>query len=185
MSLAETKSQGQDLYFGPPHGLVRTFTLHARNIAGKPVLLSTSRFRVARLRITREIEERFEWLQPGDSFDIPLKGNAFFDVDKLSPYYRGPDSAYSSKEPRLMFNFKDVSADEVLKYVCEATGWIFALEKRIPGTLDAVSGTEIPISKVIDFLNAVLRRRGVFIVNPCAPDLPGPYQILRIVDSEP
>jgi general secretion pathway protein D len=89
-----------------------------------------------------------------------------------------------SVEKELTFNFKDASVDGVLKYVSSATGWIFVQEKRVSGTIDAVSDAKVPVSKCLDFLNAALRRHGATIPNPYSPSLPKPGQILKLQDVD-
>ncbi len=88
------------------------------------------------------------------------------------------------EEKKLRFQFKDASADAVLQYVSSVTGWIFVQEKRVTGTIDAVSDTEVPASKVLDFLNAALRRHGATILNPYSPGLPKPGQVLKVQDVD-
>lgn len=88
------------------------------------------------------------------------------------------------EEKKLRFQFKDASADAVLQYVSSVTGWIFVQEKRVTGTIDAVSDTEVPVSKVLDFLNAALRRHGATILNPYSPGLPKPGQVLKVQDVD-
>lgn len=87
-------------------------------------------------------------------------------------------------EKKLTFRFKDASADAVLSYVSSVTGWIFVQEKRVSGTIDAVSDTDVPVSKCLDFLNAALRRHGATIPNPYSPGLPKPGQILKVQDVD-
>ncbi|HEX7897668.1 MAG TPA: secretin N-terminal domain-containing protein [Planctomycetota bacterium] len=87
-------------------------------------------------------------------------------------------------EKKLSFRFKDASADAVLSYVSSVTGWIFVQEKRVSGTIEAVSDTEVPVSKCLDFLNAALRRHGATIPNPYSPGLPKPGQILKVQDVD-
>jgi general secretion pathway protein D len=92
----------------------------------------------------------------------------------------GQDAA----EKKLKFNFKDASVDAVLQYVSSATGWIFVLEKKVSGTIDAVSDVEIPVSKCLDFLNAALRRHAAIIPNPYSPGLPKAGQVLKLQDVD-
>jgi len=86
------------------------------------------------------------------------------------------------KEKKLSFHFKDASVDAVLKYVSSVTGWIFVQEKQVTGTVTAVSDTDVPASKCLDFLNAALRPVDAIIVNPAAPDVPKPGQVLKVQD---
>src|SRR5438128_7297164 len=86
------------------------------------------------------------------------------------------------KEKKLSFHFKDASVDAVLKYVSSVTGWIFVQEKQVTGTITAVSDTEVPASKCLDFLNAALRPVDAIITNPVAPDVPRSGQVLKVQD---
>src|SRR5687767_6595313 len=97
------------------------------------------------------------------------------------PAWGAPQAA---DEKKLTFRFKDASADAVLSYVSSVTGWIFVQEKRVSGTIEAVSDTEVPVSKCLDFLNAALRRHGATIPNPYSPGLPKPGQILKVQDVD-
>lgn len=87
-------------------------------------------------------------------------------------------------EFRLTFDFRGVPVETVLQHVADATGWIFVLERPIRGTLDAVADGKVPVTKCIDFLNSVLRRRGALILNPHSPGGPKPGRVLRIVDGD-
>jgi type II secretory pathway component GspD/PulD (secretin) len=75
-------------------------------------------------------------------------------------------------EKKLNFNFKDASLDTILRYVSSVTGWIFVQEKATSGTITAVSDTDVPVSKCLDFLNSALRQHGRVILNPYSPALP-------------
>jgi type II secretory pathway component GspD/PulD (secretin) len=86
------------------------------------------------------------------------------------------------KEKKLTFHFKDASVDAVLKYVSSVTGWIFVQEKPIAGSITAVSDTEVPVSRCLDFLNAALRPVDAIITNPVAPDVPKAGQVLKVQD---
>lgn len=88
------------------------------------------------------------------------------------------------EEKKLRFQFKDASVDAVLQYVSSVTGWIFVQEKRVTGTIDAVSDVEVPVSKTLDFLNSALRRHGATILNPYSPGLPKPGQVLKVQDVD-
>ena len=88
------------------------------------------------------------------------------------------------QEKKLTFRFKDASVDVVLSYVSSVTGWIFVQEKRVTGTIEAVSDTEVPASKCLDFLNTALRRHGVTIPNPYSPGQPKPGQVLKVQDVD-
>jgi general secretion pathway protein D len=85
-------------------------------------------------------------------------------------------------EKKLKFNFKDASLDTILRYVSSVTGWIFVQEKPTSGTITAVSDTDVPISKCLDFLNSALRQHGRVILNPYSPALPKEGQTLKILD---
>lgn len=87
-----------------------------------------------------------------------------------------------AQEKKLTFKMKDASVDAVLQYVSSVTGWIFVQEKPTSGTITAVSDTDVPLSKVLDFLNSALRPHGRVILNPYSPDLPAPGQTLKILD---
>jgi len=97
------------------------------------------------------------------------------------PAWGAPQAA---DEKKFTFRFKDASVDAVLTYVSSVSGWIFVQEKRVSGTIDAVSDTDGPASKCLDFLNAALRRHGVTIPNPYSPGLPKPGQILKVQDVD-
>ncbi|HVR87774.1 MAG TPA: secretin N-terminal domain-containing protein, partial [Planctomycetota bacterium] len=86
------------------------------------------------------------------------------------------------QEKKLTFKMKDASVDAVLQYVSSVTGWIFVQEKPTSGTITAVSDTDVPLSKVLDFLNSALRPHGRVILNPNSPDLPTPGQTLKVLD---
>jgi type II secretory pathway component GspD/PulD (secretin) len=86
------------------------------------------------------------------------------------------------KEKKLSFHFKDASVDAVLKYVSSVTGWIFVQEKPVAGSITAVSDTEVPVSRCLDFLNVALRPVDAIISNPAAPDVPKPGQVLKVQD---
>jgi hypothetical protein len=57
----------------------------------------------------------------------------------------------ATDEKKLTFKMKDASVDAVLQYVSSVTGWIFVQEKATSGTVSAVSDTDVPLSKVLDF----------------------------------
>jgi len=86
------------------------------------------------------------------------------------------------KEKKLAFHFKEASVDAVLKYVSSVTGWIIIQEKAVTGTITAVSDADVPVSRCLDFLNAALRPVDAIIVNPVAPEVPKPGQVLRVQD---
>ena len=86
------------------------------------------------------------------------------------------------REKKLSFHFKDASVDAVLKYVSSVTGWIFVQEKPVTGTITAVSDTEVPASRCLDFLNVALRPVDAIISNPVAPDVPKAGQVLKVQD---
>jgi len=86
------------------------------------------------------------------------------------------------KEKKLTFHFKDASVDAVLKYVSSVTGWIFVQEKPITGSITAVSDTEVPASRCLDFLNAALRPVDAIISNPVALEVPKAGQVLKVQD---
>jgi type II secretory pathway component GspD/PulD (secretin) len=86
------------------------------------------------------------------------------------------------KEKKLTFHFKDASVDAVLKYVSSVTGWIIVQEKTVAGTITAVSDADVPVSRCLEFLNAALRPVEAVIVNPVAPDVPKPGQVLKVQD---
>jgi general secretion pathway protein D len=85
-------------------------------------------------------------------------------------------------EKKLKFNFKDASLDTILRYVSSVTGWIFVQEKATSGFITAVSDTEVPASKCLDFLNSALRQHGRVILNPYSPALPKEGQTLKVLD---
>jgi type II secretory pathway component GspD/PulD (secretin) len=86
------------------------------------------------------------------------------------------------KEKKLSFHFKEASVDAVLKYVSSVTGWIFVQEKPVVGTITALSDTEVPSSRCLDFLNVALRPVDAIISNPVAPEVPKSGQVLRVQD---
>jgi type II secretion system protein D len=88
----------------------------------------------------------------------------------------------AAAEKKLQFKFKDASVDAVLAYVSQVTGWIFVQERPSTGTISAVSDTDVPASRCLDFLNAALRRHGLFIMNPYSPNLPKAGQTLKVLD---
>ena len=72
----------------------------------------------------------------------------------------------ATEEKKLTFKMKDASVDAVLQYVSSVTGWIFVQEKATSGTVSAVSDTDVPLSKVLDFLNSALRPHDT--ATPCS-----------------
>ncbi|HUR38266.1 MAG TPA: secretin N-terminal domain-containing protein [Planctomycetota bacterium] len=88
----------------------------------------------------------------------------------------------ASEEKKLTFKMKDASVDAVLQYVSSVTGWIFVQEKATSGLISAVSDTDVPLSKVLDFLNSALRPHGRVILNPYSPVLPTTGQTLKVLD---
>ncbi|HVE42402.1 MAG TPA: secretin N-terminal domain-containing protein [Planctomycetota bacterium] len=88
----------------------------------------------------------------------------------------------AEEEKKLKFNFKDASLDTILRYVSSVTGWIFVQEKATSGTITAVSDTDVPVSKCLDFLNSALRQHGRVILNPYSPALPKEGQTLKVLD---
>lgn len=86
------------------------------------------------------------------------------------------------KEKKLTFHFKDASIDAVLKYVSSQTGWIIVQEKTVTGSITAVSDTDVPVSRCLDFLNTALRPVEAIILNPVAPEVPKPGTVLRVQD---
>src|SRR5262245_2200008 len=94
----------------------------------------------------------------------------------------GQDQKRAEEEKKLKFNFKDASLDTILRYVSSVTGWIFVQEKSTSGTITAVSDTDVPVSKCLDFLNSALRQHGRVILNPYSPALPKEGQTLKVLD---
>jgi len=92
------------------------------------------------------------------------------------------DKPAGDEEKKLKFNFKEASVDAVLQYVSSVTGWIFVQEKPTSGTISAVSDTDVPLSKVLDFLNSAFRQHGRVILNPYSPALPKEGQTLKVLD---
>ena len=90
----------------------------------------------------------------------------------------------AQEEKNLTFNFKDASVDVVLKYVSSVTGWNFTFEPgaKSTGTITALSQTEVPLSKCLDFLNSALRQHGLVILNPYSPGLPKQGDTLKVLD---
>ncbi len=69
-------------------------------------------------------------------------------------------------EKKLVFNFKDTSAEVVLQYVCKELNWtlVYGEKAKPEGTVTAWSDSAIPESKVIDFLNTALAKSKVQVV---------------------
>lgn len=88
------------------------------------------------------------------------------------------------EETKLSFNFKEASLDAVLQYVSSRTGWIFVQEKKVSTTITAVSDSDVPVAKCLDFLNSALRPAGAVIPNPYSPALPKPGQVLKVQDTD-
>ncbi len=88
------------------------------------------------------------------------------------------------EEKKLTFRFKDASVEAVCQYVSSVTGWIFVHEKRVTGTIDATSDTDVPLSKVLDFLDGALRRHGATLLNPYSPRMPRGGEVVKIVDVD-
>ncbi len=61
----------------------------------------------------------------------------------------------------LEFKFKNAPIDQVLQYVSKRTGYIFVNEAQFQGTVDAVSETPVPRERSLDFVNTILRPKGV------------------------
>ncbi len=93
----------------------------------------------------------------------------------------GQDAA-RAEDKKLQFKFKEASVDAVLAYVSQVTGWIFVQERPVTGTITAVSDTDVPLSRCLDFLNAALRTHGMVILNPYSPALPKAGQTLKMLD---
>ncbi len=87
-------------------------------------------------------------------------------------------------EKKVTLRFKDASVDTVLQYVSSVTGWTFVQEKKVTGTIDAVSDTELPVSKLLDFLNSALKRHNATIQNPYSPGIPPAGAVLKLQDSD-
>lgn len=162
-----------------------SFLLHVTNPTGRPVFLTTSRLCVAGLRIASPLEPRYFRLGPGERVAIPLSGKPSLPAAKLWPYYRGPEHDSPSKEAGLHFHFKGLRVDELLQYVSQETGWIFVMEKRCSGTVDAEWSQDVPRSKLIEYLNARIRTKAVVLLNPYSPGLPAPGQVLKLVEGKP
>lgn len=58
---------------------------------------------------------------------------------------------------RLEFKFRGAEIEFVLEYISKRTGLVFSNEAGYKGRVNAVSSTALPKSRVIDFLNTVLR----------------------------
>jgi len=107
---------------------------------------------------------------------------AVFALAILSLPVMAQDHKPAEEEKKLKFNFKDASLDTILRYVSSVTGWIFVQEKATSGTITAVSDTDVPVSKCLDFLNSALRQHGRVILNPYSPALPKEGQTLKVLD---
>jgi general secretion pathway protein D len=86
------------------------------------------------------------------------------------------------EEKKLQFRFKEASVDAVLSYVSRVTGWIFVQERPSTGSISAVSDTDVPLSRCLDFLNSALRTHGLVILNPYSPEMPKEGQTLKVLD---
>ena len=67
--------------------------------------------------------------------------------------------AQEQDEKKIEFRFKDASLDAVIEYLSEVTPWMVVRTKsaRSSTKITAFSNTEIPLSKVLDFLNTALK----------------------------
>src|SRR5258706_13833606 len=88
----------------------------------------------------------------------------------------------AEEDKKLKFNFREASLDTILRYVSSVTGWIFVQEKATSGTITAVSDTEGPASKCLDFLNSALRQHGRVILNPYSPAPPKEGRTLKVLN---
>jgi general secretion pathway protein D len=88
------------------------------------------------------------------------------------------------EEKKLTFAFHDASIDTVLQYVSSETGWIIVQHEKVSGKVSAVSDAEVPVSRTLDFLNAVLRPLGAVITNPYSPRAPRAGEIVKIVNVD-
>ena len=77
----------------------------------------------------------------------------------LSP--QDPPAPPKPQEENLPFKFNDASFDAVLGYVSKTAGYTFVIQAPVPLTVTAVSQTPIPRTQCIDFLNSVLKPKGI------------------------
>jgi general secretion pathway protein D len=88
------------------------------------------------------------------------------------------------EDVKLVMRFKDASVDAVLAYVSSKTGWIFVQEKRVSGTIEATSNTDVSVASVLEILNTALARHNAIILNPYSPRLPKPGEVLKVQDTD-
>jgi general secretion pathway protein D len=86
------------------------------------------------------------------------------------------------EEENLPFKFHDASFDAILSYVSRTAGYTFVIQAPVPLTVTAVSQTPIPKSQVIDFLNTVLKPKG--IVALVSQDNPRVVEIVSVDEAK-
>jgi general secretion pathway protein D len=62
---------------------------------------------------------------------------------------------------RMEFKFRQAQIDSVLQYVSRATGLVFVNEAQFQGAVDAVGDSAVSPAAAVDFLNTILRPKGV------------------------
>lgn len=85
------------------------------------------------------------------------------------PSAPAPALAPAPPEPReaprpdgpIPFNLKDVSIDNLLKYVSKEIGVTIVKEVKVEGTVTAVSAEGVPPDRVLSFVDSVLKPKGV------------------------
>lgn len=90
--------------------------------------------------------------------------------------------APKAQEENLQFKFHDASLDVVLAYISKNAGYTFVIQAAVPLTVTAVSQAPIPKSQVIDFLNTVLKPKG--IVALVGQDNPRVVEIVGVDDAK-
>lgn len=86
---------------------------------------------------------------------IPLAGSS------QSSLAQDAKEKQPQQEESLEFRFRDASLEAVFGYISKSAGYTFVVQTPVPLTVTAVSQTPIPKSQVIDFLNTVLRPKGI------------------------
>jgi type II secretion system protein D len=103
--------------------------------------------------------------------------------------FLNPEPAFTQVNPEkpkqeevLQFRFHDASFDAVLAYVSKTAGYTFVIQAPVPLTVTAVSQAPIPRSQVIDFLNTVLKPKG--IVALVSSDNPRVIEIVSVDEAK-
>jgi type II secretion system protein D len=99
----------------------------------------------------------------------------------------GQDKAPGKQDPKpqeenLQFKFNDASFDAVLAYVSKTAGYTFVIQAPVPLNVTAISQAPIPKRQVIDFLNTVLKPKG--IVALVSQDNPRVVEIVTLDEAK-